>query len=90
MQLRFSVEEADEAEARSSSAGSAPRPRARAFAASTARYHDLSIAVAPWAPAAAQVQTFHLPPAAAAPFTVAAAPGASELPLTQRATFSSQ
>ena len=57
-------------------AGAPPPSRPRhVFAASTARYHDLSIAVAPWAPPAAQVQTFHLPAAAAAPFAVAPAPG---------------
>jgi len=62
MELFFEIEE-DRAET------SAP-PRRRAFAAHTRRYHDLSIAVTPWAPPAAQVQAFHLPAAAAAPFSV--------------------
>ena len=75
MEILFAVDEVgevaqpDAVPGRASSGGAARHT----FAASTARYHDLSIAVTPWAPPAAQVQAFHLPAAAAAPVTVPAA-----------------
>lgn len=42
------------------------------YSASSSSYADISVAVAPYDPSTSQPETFHLPPAVAAPFTAGA------------------